>query len=96
MLNKTGDLIKISFVIQTRLLEPLLNIIFLDKPFNIDDKEVNMEKASEKSNNGGKSGNKNPLAFLGLKRVDDVEDDEEEDDKNSDDINVDFEGRIEK
>ena len=45
--------------------------------------EVNMEIESEGVNTRGKSGNKNPLAFLGLKRVD-VEDEEEDDTKSDD------------
>ena len=46
-----------------------------------------MEIESEGVNTRGKSGNKNPLAFLGLKRVD-VED-EEDDDTKSDDNDID-------
>ena len=42
-----------------------------------------MEIESEGVNTRGKSGNKNPLAFLGLKRVD-VEDEEEDDTKSDD------------
>ena len=45
-----------------------------------------MEIASEQDTNKGKSSNKNPLAFLGLKRVD-IED-EDDDDKKSDDYDV--------
>jgi hypothetical protein len=45
-----------------------------------------MEVESEQDTNKGKSGNKNPLAFLGLKRVD-IED-EDDDDKKSDDFDV--------
>lgn len=46
-----------------------------------------MEIESEGVNTRGKSGNKNPLAFLGLKRVD-IED-EEDDDTKSDDNDID-------
>ena len=46
-----------------------------------------MEIESEGVDTRGKSGNKNPLAFLGLKRVD-VED-EEDDDTKSDDNDID-------
>ena len=45
-----------------------------------------MEITSEQDTNKGKSGNKNPLAFLGLRRVD-IED-EDDDDKKSDDYDV--------
>ena len=50
--------------------------------------EVNMEIECEGVNTRGKSGNKNPLAFLGLKRVDVEEEDEDEDTK-SDDNDID-------
>ena len=53
---------------------------------NTNDKDVNMEVATEQDTNKGKPGNKNPLAFLGLKRVD-VED-EDDDDKKSDDYDI--------
>ena len=46
-----------------------------------------MEIESEGVNTRGKSGNKNPLAFLGLKRVDG--EDEEEEDTNTDDNGID-------
>ena len=69
----------------------LVNYCFLARANdNTNDKEVNMEDASEHDINKGKSGNKNPLAFLGLKRVD-VED-EDDDDKKSDDYDI--EGKI--
>ena len=51
-----------------------------------------MEIESEGVNTRGKSGNKNPLAFLGLKRVD-VED-EEDDDTKSDDNDIDGNKKI--
>ena len=47
-----------------------------------------MEIECEGVNTRGKSGNKNPLAFLGLKRVDVEEEDEDEDTK-SDDNDID-------
>ena len=48
----------------------LVNYCFLARATdNTNDKEVNMEDASEQDTNKGKSGNKNPLAFLGLKNV---------------------------
>lgn len=48
-----------------------------------------MDIVPEKVNGGGKAGSNNPLAFLGLKRVDGEDDDEN--DKSSD-VNVDTEG----
>ena len=51
-----------------------------------------MEIESEGVNTRGKSGNKNPLAFLGLKRVD-IED-EEDDDTKSDDNDIDGNKKI--
>ena len=51
-----------------------------------------MEIESEGVNTRGKSGNKNPLAFLGLKRVD-VED-EVDDDTKSDDNDIDGNKKI--
>ena len=51
-----------------------------------------MEIESEGVSTRGKSGNKNPLAFLGLKRVD-VED-EEDDDTKSDDNDIDGNKKI--
>ena len=50
-----------------------------DTTDNSSNPEANMENESEGVNTRGKSGNKNPLAFLGLKRVD-VEDEEEDND----------------
>ena len=45
-----------------------------------------MEIEPDQDTNKRKSGNKNPLAFLGLKRVD-IED-EDDDDKKSDDLDA--------
>ena len=64
---------------------------FIEKRADNDDNEVNMDNDSERDSSRGKSGSKNPLAFLGLKRVD-IED-EDEDDKKSDDNNGDAEGK---
>ena len=50
-----------------------------DTTDNSSNPEASMENESEGVNTRGKSGNKNPLAFLGLKRVD-VEDEEEDND----------------
>ena len=61
---------------------------FLEKATNIDshdDKKVDME--SGKNSDEAKPGKGNPLAFLGLKRVD-----VEEEDVEDDDIDVDGEG----
>ena len=51
-----------------------------------------MNIGTENTNSGGKAVEGNPLAFLGLRRVDG--EDEDENDNKSIDINVDGEGKL--